>query len=343
LAPREFLHTETLRLVSVQKGDLLNTPLESRFNRIARVARRALDVRAATVSFLDEEREWIKAADGWDLRELALAKSLVALLLSEEHPVVINDTLKDERCKEHRLVTKAPKFRFCAVYPLRDRLEHVIGAVAAYDTEPHQVAADFGEILSDVGQLAQRELLYVEAGTAQEQLLTKLSSARRQAMLDELTRVWNRRGGLQLLQTAIADGARLKQGLGVCIADLDKFKDVNDTHGHSVGDIILKKVAAAMVDVVRPTDSVCRFGGEEFLIIVPGVNVTQLKELMERVRQRVAGQAVRVREGVVRMTLSLGGYVQPSHLPSTPESVLKHADDALYKAKAGGRNVVVAS
>lgn len=65
---RDFLHTETLRLAALQMGDLVNTPLESRYNRIARLARRALGVRAATISLLDNTREWIKAADGWDLR-----------------------------------------------------------------------------------------------------------------------------------------------------------------------------------------------------------------------------------------------------------------------------------
>ena len=340
---RDFLHTETLRLAALQMGDLVNTPLESRFNRIVRLARRALGVRAATISLLDNTREWIKAADGWDLRELPLAKSLAATLVRDAVPLVVSDTLQDDRLSQHFLVTHSPKVRFCAVYPLRNRVEHVIGAFAAYDIESRPSTGEVAEILADVGQMVQRELFLTEAYGAQEQLLTKLNSARRQALLDELTRLWNRRGALQLLEQAIADGARQNKGLGICIADLDRFKEVNDTHGHLVGDIVLKKVAAALVDSVRPSDMVCRVGGEEFLLIIPSVTASQLTEVMERARKQVATRVVRVRSAAVRMTLSLGGFIQGPHAPAVTDDLLRRADDALYRAKAAGGNVVVVS
>lgn len=343
VSTRDFLKTETLRLAALQGSDLFNTPLEARFNRIARLARRALGVRAATISLLDEKREWIKAADGSELQELPLARSLVAALMRDGVPIIVNDTLQDERLRQHFLVTHPPKVRFCAIYPLTDRLEKVIGAFAAYDIEAHRTEEGVTDILADIGKMVQRELLLTEASGAQEQLLAKLSSARRQALLDELTRLWNRRGALQLLDEAIADGVRQQKGLGVCIADLDRFKDVNDTYGHAAGDAVLKKVAAALVDCVRPTDMVCRVGGEEFLLIIPAITAKQLTELMERARQHVASRVVRVRSGVVGTTLSLGGYVQPPHEPTTTDELLRRADEALYRAKAAGRNVVVMS
>ncbi len=344
MASRDFVHTETLRLAGVHKGDLLDTPLESRFNRIARVTRRALGVRAATISLLDDEREWIKAADGWDLRELQRSRSLVATLVTGGSPLVIVDTQLDTRCRRHHLVTRAPKVRFCAVYPLRDRDDTLVGALAAYDIKPRDPAeGNMLGILSDVGQLAQRELFLVEVSGAQEQLLAKLGSARRQALLDELTRVWNRRGGLQLLEQTLSDASRQTQGLGVCIVDLDHFKQINDTHGHMAGDAVLMKVAAALVDTVRPSDVVCRMGGEEFLLIIPDVTAPQIAEILERVRNRIATDAIRVPKGAVRLTVSLGACVQLPNESHSAEDLLRRADDALYRAKAAGRNVVVTS
>jgi diguanylate cyclase (GGDEF)-like protein len=343
MPPRDFLRTETLRLATLRMGDLLNTPLESRFNRLAHLARRALGVQAATISLFDDEREWIKAAAGSDLWERPLAQSLAASLSRDGVPVLVDDARQDDRCRLHHLVTEAAGVRFIAVYPLRDQANNVIGALVAYDTAPHQSTDEMAEVLRDVGQLAQRELFLLEAGGAQEQLLGKLNAARRQALLDDLTRLWNRRGALQLLEHAINDDGAQNGGLGVCIADLDRFKDVNDGHGHSAGDALLKTSAATMVDSVRPGDSVCRLGGEEFLLIIRAVTAPELTNVLERVRARVAAQAVRIREVTLRVTVSLGGYLYPFDEPTTPRDLLGRADRALYQAKAAGRNVVVVS
>jgi diguanylate cyclase (GGDEF)-like protein len=341
MPPRDFLRTETIRLAALRTGDLLNTPLESRFNRLARLARRALAVQAATISLFDGESEWIKAADGWDWQELPLTDGLASSLAADGVPVLINDTRKDDRCRA--LVARSPEVQFFAVYPLRGHLNDVIGALVAYDIQPRHSTNEVAAILSDMGQLAQRELFLLEAGGAQEELLEKLSSARRQAMLDDLTRLWNRRGGLQILERAIAEGAGQTKGLGVCIADVDRFKDVNDSHGHLAGDVLLKKSAAMMIDTVRPGDAVCRLGGEEFLLIIPAVSVMELTAVLERVRTQVAAQAVRIHDVTLRVTLSIGAYLHYPNEPTTTQELLRRADEAVYQAKAAGRNVVVVS
>jgi len=343
MAPRDFLRTETLQLATLRMGDLLDTPLEARFNRLAHLARRALGVQTVTISLFDGEREWIKAADGSDLWEVPVTQSLAASLARDGVRVLVDDTLQDARCRLHDLVTRSPGVRFIAVYPLRDQTDQVIGALVAYDTAPQQSTDDMTAVLDEVGQLAQRELFLLEAGGAQERLLMKLNTARRQALLDDLTRLWNRRGGLELLEHAITNGAGQNEGLGVCIADVDRFKDVNDSHGHSAGDIVLKRVAATMVDSVRTGDTVCRLGGEEFLLIVPAVAATELTDVLDRVRSRVAAQAIRIQEATVRVTLSLGACVHPPDQPTTPKDLLGRADTALYQAKAASRNVVVVS
>jgi diguanylate cyclase (GGDEF)-like protein len=341
MTSRDFLRTQTLQLATLHMGNLLNTPIESRFNRLTYLARRALGVQAVTISLFDGEREWIKAADCSDLGEVPLTQSLAAELSRDGVPVLVHDTLLDDRCRLHQLVTSTPAVRFFCVYPLRDQANDVIGALVAYDTAPRQSTNETIEILKQAGQLAQRELFLVEASSAQDQLLSKLSAARRQALLDELTRLWNRRGGLQILEHEITNRANRNEGIGVCIADLDRFKDVNDSYGHRAGDTLLQRSAAAMVDGVRPGDTVCRLGGDEFLLIIPAVSVTQLGGVLERVKTLVATHAVRINEVNVRVTLSIGAYLHPPNEQTTAEDLLRRADEAVYRAKAAGRNIVV--
>jgi diguanylate cyclase (GGDEF)-like protein len=335
-----FLRTETLQLSELQMQDLVNTPLEARFNRLARVAREALRVRAAAVSLIDREREWFKAVTGWYAGELPRSRSLAARLLEDGVPVIVADTRRDPRCREHPLVTDSPGFRFCAAYPLRDRFDNPIGALAGYDLEPHEPSARVLEVLNDVGEMAQRELFVSELGSAQQELLEKLDVSRRQAMLDELTRLWNRRGGLELLDRAMQDAHR-GAGLGVCIVDVDRFKEINDTHGHATGDTVLRKVAGLLVDSVRVDDIACRLGGDEFLLVLPGITPADFARVVERIRKRTEAVSMRTRTGAVELTLSIGGFACAPGRGTTGEELLQRADEALYEAKASGRNRAV--
>lgn len=311
-----FLRTETLRLSELQMLDLVGTPLEARFNRLARLAREALRVRAAAVSVIDWDREWFKAVVGWDVTELSRPRSLAAALLDPAGPQVCADTLSDDRAREHPLVTSAPGFRFCAVYPLLDRLGNPLG------------------------ELAQRELFVQELGSAQQQLLAKLDATRREALVDELTRLWNRRGGLELLRQALARPQR-HATLGVCVVDVDRFKSVNDRYGHAVGDAVLRKVGTLLVDSIRPEDVACRLGGDEFLLVFPDLGASEITPVVERIRGRAQALQIRTPRGPLEVTLSLGGLSCAPREDTTAELLVQQADEVLYRAKASGRNRVI--
>jgi diguanylate cyclase (GGDEF)-like protein len=337
-----FLRTETMRLSELQTQDLVNTPLEARFNRLARITRDALRVRAAAVSFIDGDREWFKAVTGWNVSELSRSRSLAVSLLGRDEPVIVGDTRADDRCRNHPLVTGAPGFRFCALSPLVDSFGNVLGAVAGYDTEPRVVSERLGATIEDLGQIAQRELLVSELGAAQQALLAKLDTSRRHAMVDELTRLWNRRGGLQLLDQALTEAKRgVVADLGVCIVDVDHFKSINDRHGHATGDAVLRRVASLLVDAVRPEDIVCRLGGDEFLLVFPGLGAQDLARMAERIRLRTRALAVPTRSGAVEVTLSIGGLSTRPGGDGSPEVLLHKADEALYRAKSSGRDCAI--
>jgi diguanylate cyclase (GGDEF)-like protein len=329
----QLIHTETLQLAEMQVKDLIRTPLEARFNRLVRMTRRSLGTRVATISFLNQEGEWFKAAAGWNVTELPVSKSLAAAMLCEEGPVVIGNLAEYERSRSHPLVTGSPRFRFCAMQPLLDRFGHIIGAVAAYDTEPRKVTADLFEAITDAGELAQRELLLSDFGGVQQKLLAKLDVSRRQALLDDLTRLWNRRGGMELLQQAI-ESSNGRRSLGLCVADVDDFKQINDRYGHAMGDVVLRKLAAAIVDSIRPDDIACRLGGDEFLLALPEVDLEQLEAIMERVRTRVRSLVIRTRAGDVKVTISVGGIVALiGGGGASVEELMHRADEAMYAAK----------
>jgi len=169
--------------------------------------------------------------------------------------------------------------------------------------------------------------------------VTELELERRelldQANLDPLTRVCNRRKLTDILEGETARSNRYGTPLSAMVLDIDHFKAINDTHGHDAGDVVLVELAARLSATLRQVDRLARFGGEEFVVVAPGIGVPDALELAERLRSRVAGEDF---AAVGRVTVSIG---VAGHRPGeTAEALLKRADTALYRAKSGGRNKV---
>ncbi|NDY95426.1 diguanylate cyclase [Wenzhouxiangella limi] len=158
---------------------------------------------------------------------------------------------------------------------------------------------------------------------------------------DELTGLFNRRGIAQIARHQLAQAHRA--GLPCCfaIADLDRFKRVNDTWGHEVGDRVLKHVAECLRTAIRSGDWVGRWGGEEFLLVLPQTPLEEAREALERVRQAVADAVLEVDGAELAMTISIG-VAAAGPVDLAPDSVIVRADASLYAAKQGGRNQVVA-
>jgi diguanylate cyclase (GGDEF)-like protein len=163
----------------------------------------------------------------------------------------------------------------------------------------------------------------------------------RQASTDELTGLMNRRNIMKHLNEDLQRSIRLHEPLSIMILDLDHFKQINDTYGHLFGDEVLKNISSVIRDSVRSYDSVGRIGGEEFLIISPGIMMKEVLSLAERIRGKVS-EAVHVHEAVwISMTVSIGVTSFEAD-DFDIASLLKRADRALYHAKETGRNRVSA-
>ena len=174
----------------------------------------------------------------------------------------------------------------------------------------------------------------------QEQLITAREVLRAQATHDPLTGLWNHAAILDILGVELERAQRQGAVLGMVMADLDHFKRINDTYGHPAGDAVLREVAHRMRAAVRPYDSVGRYGGEEFLIVVPGCDAAGVVTQAERLRTFTRGEPIPLAEGSIRVTLSLGAAATSEPKSSDWEVLLRAADAALYQAKQHGRDRV---
>jgi len=156
--------------------------------------------------------------------------------------------------------------------------------------------------------------------------------------LDPLTGLLNHNHALAVLKEAVSDAQRNNTPLCLIMTDLDHFKDVNDRHGHLVGDSVLRDVAARIQSAVRDFDIVGRYGGEEFIIILTDTTLTTAKKIAERVRRRVGQTTIQVNRLKIPLTISLG--LSPVVRADVSETLIERADAALYDAKHAGRNRV---
>lgn len=171
------------------------------------------------------------------------------------------------------------------------------------------------------------------------QLLEELQDLRTQSMRDPLTGLGNRRAAEQEFRRRMAELHRYGTPFCLLFADIDHFKQVNDTYGHDVGDRVLVMVGKTLRNALRGMDSVARWGGEEFLMILPQLDSQSLKQAAERLRIFVQSSPLHVGEGLLRVTVSVGGAL--AYEGDGLDSLVERADTAMYQAKQAGRNRIM--
>lgn len=210
-------------------------------------------------------------------------------------------------------------------------------AARALDLGAHDILSmpmDGEELLARTGTLLRRKRQV-------ESLRMQVEESFEQAVTDPLTGLYNRRYLLSQLQPLLKRAELGGPALAVLVFDLDHFKRVNDRFGHDVGDDVLREFAARIASNVRPTDFVCRLGGEEFVVVMPATTSDYAILAAERLRMVISGDDFGVRRGGVwlRVTVSVG-MACSDNAAFAPDQLLKLADEALYRAKQEGRDRV---
>ncbi|OIQ67856.1 response regulator PleD [mine drainage metagenome] len=180
--------------------------------------------------------------------------------------------------------------------------------------------------------------LELDATQHLQAIIDKLSEL---SLKDPLTGLSNRRYFQNTLSREIEMVTRSGEPALLLMLDIDYFKKVNDTYGHPAGDAVLQSVAKTLTACVRPMDTVARFGGEEFVIILPSCQGHYGQQVAERIRESVGALQIPIPSGQnLSVTISIGGAYAPRWVRSTPELWIDRADSELYRAKSEGRNRV---
>lgn len=193
----------------------------------------------------------------------------------------------------------------------------------------------------DRNELAARVSTQVRKKRYQERLRENVQASMELAIVDPLTKLHNRRYFQNQLSSMLVEGGNRAGPVSLLVIDIDHFKSINDTHGHDVGDEVLKECAARLKKVVRGIDIVARFGGEEFVIVMPDTESYSASRVAERLRLSIEKVPFEVAGGSKALSLTVSvGVATTSEREADGDTLFKQADDALYQAKRGGRNRV---
>jgi two-component system cell cycle response regulator len=194
----------------------------------------------------------------------------------------------------------------------------------------------------DPQELSARARTQIKRKRYTDLLRNNLDNSLELAVTDPLTGLHNRRYMFGQLEALAQRSAKGGAPVAALILDIDHFKKINDSFGHDVGDEVLREFAVRLASNVRAIDLPCRYGGEEFVAIMPDTDVEAAERIAERIRRYISGSPFRVSQGKELLTVTISiGVAEMQGEADTPEALIKRADEALYEAKAAGRNRVV--
>ncbi|WP_304176510.1 PleD family two-component system response regulator [Phenylobacterium aquaticum] len=239
--------------------------------------------------------------------------------------------------------------RFTAMLRSDETTRHIpVLAVVDFDERARLVKAleiGVNDILSkpiDPQELAARARTQIRRKRYTDYLRDNLDHSLELAVTDQLTGLHNRRYMTGQLDALVKRATLGGDPVACLLIDIDHFKKINDGYGHDVGDEVLREFAVRLASNVRAIDLPCRYGGEEFVVVMPDTKIEDAERIAERIRLHVAGSPFRVMHGAELLTVTISIGVAATLGPNDkPEALLKRADEGVYEAKASGRNKVV--
>ena len=311
----EFPHDEVARLETLRSLDVLDTPQEERFDRLTPMATRLFNGPSALVSLVDENRQWFKSCVGLPVSETPRDISFCGHAILGEGVFIIPDATADDRFHDNPLVIDDPNIRFYAGCPLRALNGGQMGTLCIIDDKPRDFDEHDLSALKDLAAMAEQELAALQL-----------------AVLDELTEISNRRGFITLVGHAIRMCVRQKMSASLVFFDLDKFKLINDTHGHVEGDRALVAFANILHKTLRESDLVARIGGDEFAALLLDTPKASAVDVIARLQGRVEEYNQQASHDY-KIDFSFGIVDFDPLLHADVEALLADGDTLMYECK----------
>jgi diguanylate cyclase (GGDEF)-like protein len=276
------------------------------------------------------------AHDGKQALDQVHASPPDLILLDVMMPAVDGNEVA-RRIKQNPALPFIPIIMQTALDSTESKVEGLEAGADDYITKP----IEFAELKARLRSMLRIKRLQEELEERERQLLEANERLKHMSRTDALTGLENRRSIEKQLDILFAHGERLSEPLACVMSDLDRFKSVNDEHGHQAGDAVLKQFAAILKREAREIDIVGRYGGEEFIVLLPGTVLDAAVTFAERVRKQVEAHTFVFDGGSLQRTASFGVAGWPHPRVSNCDQLVRAADDALYVAKETGRNRVV--
>lgn len=322
----------------VEQAGLAWSEVDQQVLRVQRIGKSLFDVANCVVRFGNVAPDFSVGARS----EAVIETSFCYDISASDEPMVVLDTRAHGSLGQHWAVAGAPNIRFYASHPIFSRDKMLAGNVSLIDYAPRSA---FGEcqrqLLADLAVLIERELELRSVNASQLDLQKKNKNLRRKSLVDPLIGTWNRGAIMRILTIEAIRCDKAGVPLSLVVADLDYFKKINDTYGHPAGDAVLVKVASRLRSCIRPQEALGRYGGEEFLIVLPGSSHATAVAVAERMRAAIASQPESICGAALNLTISAGVASTDLFPTATTEELISRADVALYAAKDAGRNRVV--
>jgi len=330
---------EIVRLRALRETGLLDVPEQEAFDDIAKLARDIAGTPMALVSLVDQDRQWFLSHQGLPVRETSRSIAFCAHTIQGSDVLEVCDAHADPRFADNPLVRGEPNIRYYAGVPLILASGEALGTLCVLDTVSRTLSAkQLGSLKtlahSVVGEIELRRKMIkleieVDRRRAAEIQISHL------AMRDTLTRLPNRAALMDRLDQHMRQCARSSAQMAFLFVDLDRFKLINDTLGHDVGDAALVEVAARLTRALRESDTVARLGGDEFAVLLPAIDGLEVAMEVASKLNVVLGEPTVLKGCRLHFGASIGVAMYPEH-GDTVGQIMHHADLAMYQAKKSG-------
>ena len=311
------------RALALERYGVLDTPEEPSFENVMDLVQQVMQVPLCGITLVDRDRLWFKSRRGMDMQEMPRKGTMSSAAIEQAEPFIVEDSHKDPRFCNNHTVIGDPHVRSYVGAPLRSPEGYNVGTLCVMDTISRTFPASHITILQNFAKVVMNEL-----------------ELRQVASSDHLTGTLSRRAWTERAELEIERSRRYKRPVSLAILDIDKFKLVNDTFGHSAGDLVIQGIADLCKKMIRKSDFCGRLGGEEFAIMMPETELNDAFTVTERIRATFENVLIDIgAKRPVSCTVSVG-VAQRDTTEMDLAPFLNRADQALYQAKTTGRNRV---